>query len=271
MKLYRIGEYAKYLGVTPDLLKHYEELGLLTPERTENGYRYYSYKTTILLIESIRLRNYGMTLREIRDILTKKQSDNAAMGRRLGINMENLRQEASLDEALAQDYEAFLEWKESLAYRDADWVIRWGKPMFFLPHTVHYDFLEDTRISDLLKDWMSFIPIVKSAMRVDAAGTVTWGFLISQENHQKLGLPINDVVQAIPSRKIFYYKFRDTIRRMADEVPDTASHPVFRILSGMNLRWTNPFFRITLMPADWAGDLIRQYAYYAVPLQEESF
>ena len=269
MKQYRIGEYAKYLGVTPDLLKHYEELGLLKPGRTEKGYRYYSYKTTILLIESIRLRNYGMTLREITDILAKKQNDNEAMDRRLCINMENLRQEASLDEALAHDYEAFLEWKASLSDRDADWVIRWGKPMYFLPHTVQNDFLEDPRISELLKDWMSYIPIVKPAMRVDTAGAVTWGFLISQENHRKLGLPINDVVQVIPSRKIFYYKFRDTLRRMANEVPDTETHPVFRILSGMNLRWSEPFYRITLMPADWTGDITRQYGYYAVPLWEE--
>lgn len=28
-KLYRIGDYARYMGVTPDFLKHYEENGLL--------------------------------------------------------------------------------------------------------------------------------------------------------------------------------------------------------------------------------------------------
>ena len=69
MKQYRIGDVAKYLGVTPDFLKHYEELGLIHSVRRENGYRYYPFHETMFLIECIRLRNYGMTLREIREIL----------------------------------------------------------------------------------------------------------------------------------------------------------------------------------------------------------
>ena len=269
MRQYRIGEYAKYLGVTPDLLKHYEELGVLQPERTEKGYRYYSFQTTMVLIESIRLRNYGMTLREISEILTKKRAGNAAMDRRFSANMKSLRQEAALDEALVQDYENFLEWKESLTDRDADWVIRWSKPMYFLPHTANFDFLEDPKIYELLKDWMSYIPIVKSAMRADAEGNVSWGFVVDQQNHRKLGLPINEAVQAIPSQKIFYYKFRGLLRRMADEVPVTEKHPAFSILSRMNLTWTEPFFRITLMPAEWKDDINVQYGYYAIPLAED--
>ena len=75
MKQYRIGDFARYLGVTPDLLKHYEEVGLLQPERTESGYRYYPFHTTALLIECVRLRNYGMTLREISEILTRRGMD----------------------------------------------------------------------------------------------------------------------------------------------------------------------------------------------------
>ncbi|MBQ6321931.1 MAG: MerR family transcriptional regulator [Lachnospiraceae bacterium] len=268
MKQYRIGDYAKYLGVTPDLLKHYEELGLLQPERTSKGYRYYSFQTTMLLIESVRLRNYGLTLREISEILNKKQTDNAAIERRFHTNIESLRQEAALDEALARDYENFLEWKRTLTDRDSDWVIRWGRPMYFLPHTIHYDFLEDPRIYEILKDWMSYIPIVKSAMQADMRGKVTWGFIIDQQMHQKLGLPINDVVQAIPSQKIFYYKFRGVLRRMSDEVPVTMQHPAFQILSGMNLTWTDTYYRITLMPADWTDDISMQYGYYAIPLAD---
>ena len=48
---YRIGEFAKYLGVTPDLLKHYEDQGIIRPSRSDSGYRYYPFNTTMLLIE----------------------------------------------------------------------------------------------------------------------------------------------------------------------------------------------------------------------------
>ena len=40
MEQYRIGDFAKYLGVTPDLLKHYEDMGIIHSSRSESGYRY---------------------------------------------------------------------------------------------------------------------------------------------------------------------------------------------------------------------------------------
>ena len=180
MKEYRIGEFARYLGVTPDLLKHYEEQGIIHPLRSESGYRYYPFNTTMLLIECIRLRNYGMTLREIREILTAHRMENGIVDLRLSENMLHLREEVQLDEALMEDYENFLSWKEPLKDRAFDWDIRWSQPMLFLPHTDCYDFLEDARIYELLKSWMSFIPIVKSAMRIESDGRVTWGFLAEE-------------------------------------------------------------------------------------------
>ena len=41
MPMYSIGDYAKYLGVTPDFLKHYEQFRIVSSKPRENGYRYY--------------------------------------------------------------------------------------------------------------------------------------------------------------------------------------------------------------------------------------
>ena len=104
MKQYRIGDYAKYLGVSPDFLKHYEEQGLITPSRSGSGYRYYSFTTTMRLIECVRLRNYGMTLREIREILTEHTESNEQVERRVAENVRSLEQEVTLDQALIRNY-----------------------------------------------------------------------------------------------------------------------------------------------------------------------
>lgn len=40
---YRIGDFAKYLGVTSDFLKHYEEAGLIDVVQRASGYRYYPF------------------------------------------------------------------------------------------------------------------------------------------------------------------------------------------------------------------------------------
>ncbi|MBQ9663682.1 MAG: MerR family transcriptional regulator [Oscillospiraceae bacterium] len=268
MREYRIGEFAKHLGVTPDLLKHYEDQGIITPSRSESGYRYYPFQTSMLLMECVRLRNYGMTLREIREIVTAHQVDNAAVDRRLSENMSSLREEMLLDEALTANYEAFLAWKAPLQGREYDWDVRWSRPMCFLPHTDKYDFLRDPRIYEILKAWMSYIPIVKSTMKVERNGQITWGLIAEEESVRSLRLPVNDVVERIPQKKIFYYKFRAPLIPTDLEQVDAPEHPAFQTLQSLNLHCEDWYFRTTLMPADWQQDLRYQYGYYAIPIAD---
>ena len=267
IKEYRIGEFAKYLGVTPDLLKHYEDQGIIQPSRSDSGYRYYPFNTTMLLIECIRLRNYGMTLREIREILSAHRQDNASVARRLSENVEHMKEEILLDEALAEDYESFLSWAEPLKDRDCDWDIRWSKPMAFLPHTDKYDFLQDPRIYEILKSWMSYIPIVKSSMKAERNGRITWGLLAEERMIRQLQLPVNDIVEFYPPYKVFYYKFRAPLMHSSFENFDTPSHPAFQALRELNLEPRDGYFRTTLMPADWQQDIGYQYGYYAIPIR----
>ena len=264
---YRIGEFAKYLGVTPDLLKHYEDQGIIQPTRSDSGYRYYPFNTTMLLIECIRLRNYGMTLREIREILAAHHLDTAAVSSRLAENVEHMKEEILLDEALTADYEEFLAWQAPLSERDFDWEIRWSKPMAFLPHTDKYDFLQDPRIYEILKSWMSYIPIVKSSMKAERNGRITWGLLVEERMIRQLKLPVNDIVEFYPPYKVFYYKFRAPLMHSLFENFDAPSHPAFQALRELNLEPRNGYFRTTLMPADWQRDIGYQYGYYAIPVK----
>lgn len=264
---YRIGEFAKYLGVTPDLLKHYEDQGIIQPSRSDSGYRYYPFHTTMLLIECIRLRNYGMTLREIREILAAHRLDTAAVSSRLAENVEHMKEEILLDEALAADYEEFLAWQAPLSERDFDWEIRWSKPMAFLPHTDKYDFLQDPRIYEILKSWMSYIPIVKSSMKAERNGRITWGLLAEERMIRQLQLPVNDIVEFFPPHKVFYYKFRAPLMPTSFENFDSPSHPAFQALRELNLEPRDGYFRTTLMPADWQQDIGYQYGYYAIPVK----
>ena len=68
-KFYRIGDFAKYMGVTPDFLKHYEENGLLQVRYRESGYRYYNFDQSSRILEYMRLRNYGVSVKEMNAML----------------------------------------------------------------------------------------------------------------------------------------------------------------------------------------------------------
>ena len=268
MKQYRIGDFAKYLGVTPDFLKHYEDLGLIHSRRSENGYRYFPFYETMFLIECVRLRNYGMTLREIKEILTLHEVESEQVDRRLAENMGHLREEARLDEAITEQYAAFLAWREPLLTRDFDWEIRRSKPALFLPHSDGQDFLHDERIYELLGDWMSYIPIVTSCMKADEDGKITWGFSMDERWAETLHLPRNDVVEPIPARRVFYYKFRGPLPSMADETGG-GRHPALEKVAGLGLRRSGSYYRVTVMPADWKKDIRNQYGFYAIPLADD--
>ena len=65
----RIGELSERSGVPTRMLRYYEEQGLLTPGRSENGYRYYE-APHLERVEKIRgLIEAGIPTRIISDIL----------------------------------------------------------------------------------------------------------------------------------------------------------------------------------------------------------
>ena len=267
MRQYRIGDFAKYMGVTPDLLKHYEELGLISPQRSGSGYRYYPFHTASVLIESIRLRNYGMTLREIQEILAEKSVPTSKMEKRLDENMEVLRLENQLNQALLEDYDEFLDWKSPLEERTEDWSIRWSRPMCFLPHSRGDEFIDDPRIYELLKDWLSYVPIVKSSLYVGEDGDKVWGLVVDEAKLKRLHLPVNDVVVRISPHKMFYYQFRGEMSLMADEGSDPDLHPVFSLMASMNLQHGGGYYRTLVMPCCWEKGIRYQYGFYAIPLK----
>ncbi|WP_207840034.1 MerR family transcriptional regulator [Williamsia soli] len=65
----RIGELAKMTGVAPRMLRYYEEQGLITPRRLDNGYRVYD-DYLIDRVKKIRgLIDSGIPTRIVADIL----------------------------------------------------------------------------------------------------------------------------------------------------------------------------------------------------------
>lgn len=68
---YRIGELAAGSGLTPDTLRYYERLGLLSPApRTSGGFRVYPSQTLQRLRFIKQAQTLGLTLHEIHDLVT---------------------------------------------------------------------------------------------------------------------------------------------------------------------------------------------------------
>jgi DNA-binding transcriptional MerR regulator len=91
----KINELEELLGVSRATIRYYEDQGLVTPARTENGYRDYSDEEALLFQKIIVLRKLGVGVPEIRDLIEGK----TALHDVLESNVERLR--AQQDEIAA--------------------------------------------------------------------------------------------------------------------------------------------------------------------------
>jgi len=71
-----IGEFSRICHVSPRMLRHYDALGLLRPEAVgENGYRYYRQEQLAQLMTIERLKDYGFSLAEVRELCGLPQDE----------------------------------------------------------------------------------------------------------------------------------------------------------------------------------------------------
>ena len=64
-----IGELAERTGLSHRTIRHYDEVGILTPGRTEGGFRLYGHADEERLLLIRRMKPLGYTLDEMRELL----------------------------------------------------------------------------------------------------------------------------------------------------------------------------------------------------------
>lgn len=214
MVYYRIGEYARKMGVTPDFLKYYERLGILHAETMENGYRYYPFDQSSKILECMRLKNYGFSVRNIEAIFS---DDLGAVQEKMDAQIQELEEKVAFEQRVIAEHHRFSCWLNRLDGKDSDWDIGWEEETLFLPHSNRRTFLSDPRIYEILKEWIAEMPMVKSCMEIPAdhqgeafcpeQSEFFWGMAVLQSDAQRASLPVNEAVKRLPGRKCFRYSF----------------------------------------------------------------
>ena len=80
--MFKIGEFSRLSRVSVRMLRHYDQLGLLTPSQTDpfTGYRYYSAEQLPRLNRIIALRDLGFSLEQIGGMLEEDLSTDQLLG-----------------------------------------------------------------------------------------------------------------------------------------------------------------------------------------------
>lgn len=87
--MYKIGEFSTLAKTTIKTLRYYEKEKLLLPFFVdENGYRYYETTQLLDLVKIISLRQVGLSIEEIKNILNGSELDNVLRNRKADIEKE---------------------------------------------------------------------------------------------------------------------------------------------------------------------------------------
>lgn len=194
---YAIGDFAKKAGVSTHFLKFYEEKGILHPRVQENGYRYYDIRDASLVLECFRMKNMGLSVRQIEKGINDCTEQEVA---------EMLQQRENVLQSQLHEQQMHLQGLQNLRValrlcEQGEWSVRTVPDVWYLPHTIGKEFVQDSRICDQLPQWLDWMPVVTSAQIVrgnDAhAERMEWGLGLEQAEAEQLGFAPQEPAQLL--------------------------------------------------------------------------
>lgn len=194
---YAIGDFAKKAGVSTHFLKFYEEKGILHPRVQENGYRYYDIRDASLVLECFRMKNMGLSVRQIEKGINDCTEQEVA---------EMLQQRENVLQSQLHEQQMHLQGLQNLRValrlcEQGEWSVRTVPDVWYLPHTIGKEFVQDSRIYDQLPQWLDWMPVVTSAQIVrgnDAhAERMEWGLGLEQAEAEQLGFAPQEPAQLL--------------------------------------------------------------------------
>lgn len=199
---YAIGDFAKKAGVSTHFLKFYEEKGILHPKVKENGYRYYGIGDASLVLECFRMKNMGLSVRQIEKGINDCTPPE--------VEAMLARQETSQKDQLYKQ-QMRLQGLHNLraALRlcaQGEWSVRTVPDVWFLPHTQNGEFVPDDRIYEQLPEWLDWMPLVTSAQLVDGNGEcaeqMQWGLGLEQTEAEQIDFAPQPPAQLVQQGRV---------------------------------------------------------------------
>ena len=196
MQKYNVSSLAKEMGVSADLLKLYEEHGLLAPHRDpQSRYRYYDIYDGGRVVSSMTLRNMGFSVRQTGTLLSSASL--ADLRTALEDRISGLREELSRLERLipaVEEYAALLE-DFSLPVVPTP-CMRPG--YYFLAQSTQEEFRQTERQKQLARRLLEELPYSERLLVIDRNSFTEgeefrfqWGLAIREDRSE--GWPVEEM------------------------------------------------------------------------------
>ena len=158
MKKYRIGQLARMMCVSLDFIRFYEEKGLIKyTADPKNRYHYYDISQSEMIHKIQQYRKLGYNVNETVALL--RHADKNEMIE-LFLSRSAAHQNSIKMSSYAIRYLYFLQ--ATLSTPSGTWYISRKPAMWFLPHTIDENYLDDPATLSAYKEWNEQLPLVFS-------------------------------------------------------------------------------------------------------------
>jgi len=213
---YKIGDVARILGVSTDILRYYERKGVVKPEKDENNdYRYYDSWHINFLTDCLWFKNFGFSIEQIADIVRIPNAEE--IGELFLMKEDELRSHIRRCELLlkrsAQHREA-LDTIDRLLYKCE--LARSPEYVRFI-NRVGERFMTDPLTKETAKKWLEALPfntryfeMSGDALLPGREDDYRWGYSLSQEYVEELDFRVVPPMVRCPSRQCIHTVFKNT-------------------------------------------------------------
>lgn len=211
---YKIGEVGHILGISPDLLRHYEKKGIVHPLKdSSNDYRYYEPWDINFLMDCIWYKSFHFTLEQVAHIITDSTAQEVA--EQLDQKVVQLRDQIRRNELLvrrAREHRADLARLDSQVgqciLRDSPEIVRYLNRRGDL-----YDSSQE--LQSISQAWLEYMPFthrcfelpVSSISREGNRTQVNWGFSLTPDYVRELGVKVQPPLACLESQPSIYTVF----------------------------------------------------------------
>ena len=212
---YKIGDVARILGISPDLIRYYEEKGVVAPQKDPcNNYRYYDTWDINFLIDCLWFKNFGFGIEQVAHIVSQNTYDALLdnLADRGNEILASIRYQELLLHRIRKYSESLTRLRGYLGNcdirRSAEFV------RYLNRYNTIYD--NDSEMQLLSRQWLKYMPFSRRYFEVPEDGLLgegddyAWGFSIGMQYVEEFGISVKPPVKHIPSKLCIHSAFTST-------------------------------------------------------------
>lgn len=214
---YKIGDVARMLGISPDLLRYYEKKGIVHPQKGEhNDYRYYDSWDVNFLMDCLWFKPFNFSIEEIAHLVTDSDFNtlSAAMEEKEAQLEKSIRHQQLLLERLRVQRLEMKRGKEMLGKCD---VVMSRETICFM-NRHNFAYVDDPALTGLNQAWLQYMPFIRRCFEIrlndlpgqDGAGNFSWGMSLNPKYAKEFPVLCQPPVFYLAPKKCVHTVFKSS-------------------------------------------------------------